>query len=55
MTAEEMSYQVDLYRRMLREGRIDGIIVCSNCIADLGIEAVEYMRRYIEEHGDEEI
>lgn len=55
MTAEEMSYQVDLYRRMLREGRIDGIIVCSNCIADLGIEAVEYMRKYIEEHGDEEI
>lgn len=55
LTEEEMRFQVDLYYRLLKEKRIDGIILCSNCIADLGIENVEYMRRFIEEHGDEEI
>ena len=55
LTSEEMKFQVDLYYRLLKEGRIDGIILCSNCIADLGIENVEYMRRFISEHGDEEL
>ena len=55
LTTEEMRFQVDLYYRMLKEKIIDGIVVCSNCIADLKIENVEYMRQFIIEHGDEEI
>jgi hypothetical protein len=50
-----MRYQLDLYHRLLHAGKIDGIILCSNCIADLGIECVEYTRAWIEAHKDEVI
>ncbi len=53
LTKEQMEYQLDLYLRLLREGRSEGIVVCSNCIADLGIENVEYTRKWIEAHKDE--
>lgn len=55
LTEDEMRFQLDLYYKLIREQKIDGIIVCSNCIADLKIENVELTRRFIEEHGDEEI
>ncbi len=55
LTIEEMEYQADLYLRLMKEGKIDGIIVCSNCIADLGIEAVEWTRDWIAKHSDDVI
>ena len=55
LTAEQMRFQLDLYHRLLHAGKIDGIIVCSNCIADLGIECVEIMRDWIFAHKDEVI
>jgi hypothetical protein len=55
LTAEEMREQVELYYRLLKEKKIDGIIVCSNCIADLNIENVAYMRDFINAHADDEI
>ena len=53
LTRAHMEYQTDLYLRMMRAGEIEGIVVCSNCIADLGIENVEYMREWIAAHKDE--
>ena len=55
LTIDEMKYQADLYLRLIHEGKIDGIILCSNCIADLEIEAVEWMRNWISEHKNDEI
>ena len=55
LTPEEMSGQAELYLRLLREGVIDGVVVCSNCIGDLGIEAVDWTRKWIATHRDEEI
>ena len=55
LTMEQMKFQTDLYLRLIKEGKIEGIIVCSNCIADLGIECVEYMRNWIREHKDDVI
>ena len=55
LTMEQMKFQTDLYLRLMNEGKIDGIIVCSNCIADLGIECVEFMRNWIQEHKDDVI
>lgn len=52
---DDMKAQVDLYYRLLKEKRIDGIIICSNCVADLNLETSEYMRKWIEIHGDEEL
>lgn len=48
---ELMEHQCQVYLDYLQRGKIDGIIVCSNCIADLGIEAVDWMRRWIREKG----
>jgi hypothetical protein len=47
-----MQEQCDTYLELVKEGVIEGIIVCSNCIADLGIECVEWMRNWINEHKD---
>jgi hypothetical protein len=53
LTREQMEYQTDLYLRLMQKGEIEGIVVCSNCIADLGIENVEYMREWIEAHKND--
>jgi hypothetical protein len=52
LTIEQMQEQCDTYLELVKEGVIEGIIVCSNCIADLGIECVEWMRNWINEHKD---
>ena len=46
---------LDQYLRLMKEGLIEGIVICSNCIADLGIEAVEWTRNWLIEHRDDEI
>ena len=50
LTAQEMSNQLHLYLDLWKNNRIDGVIVCSNAVADLGFEAVdvylEFMRKY---------
>lgn len=52
LTLEQMQQQCDFYLDYVKKGYIEGIVVCSNCIADLGIEAVEWMRNWIQEHKD---
>lgn len=54
-TVEDMKAQCENDLRMLKDGKIDGIILCSNCIADLNIEAVEWTRNWLFEHMDDEI
>ena len=55
MTLDQMKYQLDRYYDWLKKGDIEGLIFCSNCIADIGLEAVEYTRRWIDEVGNERI
>jgi hypothetical protein len=52
MTDEEMQFQLDLYYKLWREKKIDGIIVCSNTVADTGIKAVEIYRNWLDQYGD---
>lgn len=52
---ELMEEQCGLYLEKLHEGVIDGIIFCSNCIADLGIPQVEWTRKWIRQHRDEKV
>ena len=40
---------------MLLAGQIQGVIVCANTVADVGLEAPEYLRQWLAEHGQEEI
>ena len=55
MPTDLMELQLDTYYRWLKDGSIDGIIFCSNTVADIGLEAADYARAWIAEHGDEEI
>ncbi|MBR2471146.1 MAG: hypothetical protein IKC41_06940 [Clostridia bacterium] len=50
-----MKYQLDCLYKWLKAGEIEGIIFCSNCIGDIGLEAVAYTKQWIAEHGDEEM
>jgi hypothetical protein len=47
LTMDQMKFQLDRYYHWLKKGNIEGIIFCSNCIADLGLESVEYTRKWI--------
>lgn len=53
LTPELMEMQLEIYRKFMHEGKLEGIILCSNCIADIGIPEVEQTRQWIREHGDE--
>lgn len=52
LTIEQMKLQTDIYMDYIKQGKIDGIIICSNCVADLEIEAVQWMRNWIRENKD---
>jgi len=54
-TVPEMEFQLEKCADLLREGLAEGIGLCSNCVADLGFEAVEYTKAWLKEHGDEEV
>ncbi len=47
---ELMKKQVETYARWIEDGRIHGIIVCSNCVADVGLDTAEYIRSWIAEN-----
>ena len=55
LTQALMERQLEIYRELMHAGKLEGIILCSNCIADLGIPEVEQTRRWLEIHGDEEV
>ena len=47
LTMDEMKYQLDVYGAWLAEGKVDGIIFCSNCICDIGLDTVAYAKEWI--------
>ena len=50
-----MKRQLADYRQALLQGEIKGVILCSNCIADIGLDTVEYTRTWLQTHGEEEV
>jgi hypothetical protein len=53
MPVEAMQMQCELGLKWLKEGRIEGMIFLSNCVADIGLPAVEWSKKWIAEVGDE--
>ena len=47
MTMDMMKYQLDKYLELYEQGKIKGVILCSNCIADLGLDTVDYTREWL--------
>lgn len=55
MPLDLMQHQLDVYYGWLKDKKIEGVIFCSNCIADLGLETVDLTRKWIREKGSEQI
>ncbi len=51
----DMARQLDVYGKWLTDGSIEGIIFCSNTIADIGLSSVDVLRRWIRENGETEL
>jgi hypothetical protein len=55
LPVDMMKFQLDKYYEWLKSGKIEGIILCSNCIADTDLPAVQYTKEWIVAVGDENI
>jgi hypothetical protein len=55
MPVEAMEHQCETGLRWLRDKRIDGMIFLASCICDLGLEAVEWSRKWIATKGAEKL
>jgi hypothetical protein len=53
MPVESMKAQAEFGLDALRSGRIEGMIFLSNCVADIGLDAVEWTRDWIAKVGGE--
>lgn len=55
MPVSVMERQCEVGLEWLHEGRIDGMIFLASCIGDLGLETVEWTRRWIEKVGGQSL
>ena len=46
-------YQLNRAKEMLKSGQVEGIVLHTNGVADMGFEAVEVAKKWMEENGDE--
>ena len=53
MTVADMEFQADFYLRSMKEGWLDGIMVCGNPVCDLGLDSVEWTRNWIQAHKND--
>jgi len=53
MPIAAMQHQCELGLEWLRQGRIEGMIFLASCICDLGLDSVEWTRRWIDAVGKE--
>jgi len=51
MPLDRMQHQGEFGLELLQNGRIEGIIFLASCICDLELEAVEWTRNWIAQHG----
>ena len=46
---DDMKMQIEKMQKKLEDGEIEGIILCSNCIADIGLSAVDITKKWLDE------
>ena len=55
LAPERMRKQCSVYADYLKRDLLQGVIICSNCIADIGLKEIDYLRGWIAEIGDETV
>ena len=53
-TYDAVKWQLDWYREKIYEGELEGVIMHTNTMADLDLEAYNAAFEWMDEHGDEE-
>ena len=53
MTVEQMKMQADFYIDMIKQGKLDGIMIVGNPVCDLGLESVDWTREWIQAHKND--
>ena len=52
-TAEKVKWQLDWYRERILAGEAEGVVLHTNTMADLDLEAYDAAIEWMNEHGDE--
>jgi hypothetical protein len=55
LSKQEMQGQLDAYYDWIKKGELEGVILCSNAIADIGLEAVDVTVKWLDKYGDDEV
>lgn len=55
MPMDLIKHQSEVALKLLKQGRIEGVIFVASCICDLELEAVEWTREWIKRVGDEKL
>ena len=55
LSDELMQLQLDMMLKLFREGRLDSVSLCSNCVMGLGIKAEDMFLKWLDLHGEEEV
>jgi len=50
-----MQTQCETAFEAMRRGWVEGLVFCSNCVADLGLDAVDWTRGWIRETAEEPV
>ena len=50
-----MKHQLDCFYKWLKEGRIEGMVIHTNCNLGLGFDSEFYTRKWVDDFADEEI
>ena len=54
-TGDAVKWQLDWYREKMLSGEIEGVVLHTNTMADLDLEAYDVAVAWMQEHGDEEL
>lgn len=55
LTANDMEFQLNLGKKLIKEGRIEGMVIHTNCNLGLGFDSEFYTRKWVDDFADEEI
>ena len=55
LSVDELKFECETFLRLLLENKTEGIIFCSNCCADIGGPAVDWLRSWIRDVGETEL
>lgn len=54
INSEMLRHQCEFCYHRMRDGELEGMIICSNCVADIGLESVKIVEDFLQHHSGED-